>query len=113
MKGAFYSNPFQLSYQFLGIIVVILWTSFWTLLIYKFIHSTVGLFTSQYTSNNEETLNNNFNVCEIHKRNNEENLVKEKLIKAAKDGDLQQLKDLRKKFVVNFALKDFYQRTAL
>ena len=107
MKGAFYSNVMQLPYQFLGIIVVVCWTSFWTLLLVKFIQSTVGFFLSDQTCYKE------LNVSEIHKRNNEGRVLKQRLVEAAKSGDLQQFKELRKKFAVNFGLKDFNDKTAL
>jgi ammonia channel protein AmtB len=107
MKGVFYSNAIQLPYQLVGIVVAISWTSFWTLLLLKFIESSVGLFTSPKTQHKE------LDVCEIHKRNNETRLVKERLMETAKNGDLQQLQELRKKFAINFGLRDFYQKTAL
>lgn len=109
IKGAFYSNSIQLPYQLLGIVVVISWTSFWSLLLFKFIQSTVGLFISTIDERQYEE----FDVCDVHKRNNEERLVRERLMTAAKNGDLQQLQELRKKYAVNFGLKDFYQKTAL
>jgi hypothetical protein len=92
-----------------GIVVVIFWTSFWTLLLFKFIHSTIGLFISD----SQETQHEELDVSEIHKRNNEERLVKEKLMEATKNGELKQLQELRKKFAVNFAFKDVHQKTAL
>lgn len=108
-QGAFYSNAIQLPSQFVGIVVVIFWTSFWTLLLFKFIHSTIGLFISD----SQETQHEELDVSEIHKRNNEERLVKEKLMEATKNGELKQLQELRKKFAVNFAFKDVHQKTAL
>jgi hypothetical protein len=107
IKGAFYSNVIQIPYQLLGIVVVICWTSFWTLLLFKFIQSTVGFLISDKICHEE------LNVSEIHKRNNEGRLLKERLVEAAKSGDLQQLKELRRKFAVNFGLKDFNEKTAL
>ena len=108
-QGAFYSNAIQLPSQFVGIVVVIFWTSFWTLLLFKFINSTIGLFISD----SQETHHEELDVSEIHKRNNEERLVKEKLMEATKNGELKQLQELRKKFAVNFAFKDVHQKTAL
>ena len=74
-----------------------------------FIQSTVGLFTSVM----DERHYNEFDVCDVHKRNNEELLIRERLMTGAKNGDLQQLQELRKIFAINFGLKDFYQKTAL
>ena len=61
----------------------------------------------------DERQHKEFDVCDVHKRNNEERVVRERLMTAAKNGDLQQLQELRRNFAVNFGLKDFYQRTAL
>lgn len=107
VNGAFYSNPVQLPYQFLGIVVVICWSAFWTLVLFKFIQSTIGLFILGSPESHE------LRVSQIYLLNNKESLLKKRLFKAAKNGDLQQLQQLRKMFAVNFGLKDFYQKTAL
>ena len=88
---------------------MISWTSLWSLLLFKFIQTTVGLFISTM----DERQHKEFDVCDVHKRNNEERVLRERLMTAAKNGDLQLLQELRRNFTVNFGLKDFYQKTAL
>ncbi|XP_028404975.1 uncharacterized protein LOC114527500 isoform X2 [Dendronephthya gigantea] len=107
LNGAFYSNPIQLPYQFLGIVVVISWSSLWTLILVNFIHSTVGLFILGCPEDKER------HVSRIHLLNNKESFLKKELFKAAKNGDLQQLQELKKVFAVEFGLKDFHKKTAL